>query len=94
MRLTQRQIQIIVQSVRRHLGATARMWLFGSRLDDQKRGGDVDIYVEAPPHPLMQELRLKLELEASLDMPVDLTVREPGAQAPIARIAKTGGVVL
>ena len=70
------------------------MWLFGSRLDDQKRGGDVDLYVETDMHTLMDEIRCKLQLEQSLDMPVDLIVNSRDEVTPIAQIAKMTGVAL
>jgi predicted nucleotidyltransferase len=94
MRLTTEQGRFIAQSVRRHLGADSRIWLFGSRLDDSLRGGDLDLYVETPPHPLRNELRCKIELEESLDMPVDLIVRRSGDDSPIACITKNEGVSL
>jgi len=92
MRLTPEQTRAIFGSVQRHLGESARIWLFGSRLDDKKKGGDLDLYVEADVHSLRKELRCKIELEELLDMPVDLVVRGFGENAPIARIAKSEGV--
>lgn len=94
MRLTPQQAQCITQSVHRHLGENARTWLFGSRLHDEQRGGDVDLYVEADQQSLMHEVRCKLQLKEALDMPVDLIVRPPGDSTPIAQIAKTEGVPL
>jgi predicted nucleotidyltransferase len=75
MRLTEKQTQLIVQGVQRHLGPASRIWLFGSRVDDAKKGGDIDLFVETEAHPLRNELRCKIELEEALDMPVDLIVR-------------------
>lgn len=80
-----------MQGVKRHLGPHAAVWLFGSRTDDSKKGGDVDLYVEAEPHALRDELRCKIELEEELDMPVDLLVRSFQEDSPIARIAKKQG---
>lgn len=94
MRISAADADFIVQGVRRHLGDQAGVWVFGSRLDDEKRGGDLDLYVEAPPHSLMDEVRCKLQLEEALDMPIDLVVRAPGDQSAIARIAKIEGVAL
>lgn len=94
MRLNDQQAQAISDNVHRYLGEHARIWLFGSRLDAKKRGGDVDIYVEAPPHALMDELRCKIQLEEALGLPVDLIVRANGDDAPIARIAKKEGIML
>jgi predicted nucleotidyltransferase len=94
MRLTTEQTQAIVHSVRQHLGPAPQIWLFGSRLDDRKKGGDVDLYVETEAHPLRNELRCKIDLEERLDIPVDLIVRDFGENSPIAGIAKRDGVRL
>ncbi len=46
MRLKQTEIQAITQAVQAHLnGASAHLYLFGSRLDDAKRGGDIDLLI-------------------------------------------------
>lgn len=82
---------MICQQIHLHLGDSATIWLFGSRLDDQKRGGDVDLYVEAAAHTLLDEIRCKIKLEETLDMPVDLIVRRPVDNSIIAKIAKTQG---
>lgn len=91
MRLTEQQTQLIVRGVQRHLGPRSRIWLFGSRLDDAKRGGDIDLFVETEQQPLRNELRCKIELEETLDMPVDLIVRGFEQHSPIAGIAKSEG---
>ncbi len=82
---------MICQQIHHHFGDSATIWLFGSRLDDRKRGGDVDLYVEAAPHTLLDEIRCKINIEESLNMPVDLIVRQPVDRSLIARIAKTQG---
>ena len=94
MRLSPDQVQAIRQTAHRVLGAGAAIWLFGSRLDDRVKGGDVDLYVEAEPHPLLDEIRCKVELEESLNLPVDLIVRAPLDGSLIAQIAKTQGARL
>ena len=91
MRLSPFQSQMICQQIHRHLGDGAVIWLFGSRLDDHKKGGDVDLYVEASYHTLLDEIRCKIKLEESLDMPVDLIVRHPAENSIIAKIAKSQG---
>jgi predicted nucleotidyltransferase len=46
MRITQHQREIIVATIRSECGQQARVHLFGSRLDDNARGGDLDLLVE------------------------------------------------
>lgn len=46
MRLSSSQAKTIKDTVTRVVDSGARVWLFGSRLDDALRGGDIDLYVE------------------------------------------------
>ncbi len=95
MRLTPDQTQAIRQAIQRHMGKNARIWLFGSRVNDNRRGGDVDLYVEPETAPdLTTRLRCKGELADALDLNVDLIVQQPDRDLPIYRIAKRSGVPL
>lgn len=95
MRLTPEQAELIRCRVRRHLGAQARIWLFGSRVDDHRRGGDVDLYVEPQtPASLVEGLRCRGALADELDLAVDLIIQQPGRDLPIYRIARQSGVAL
>ena len=92
MRLTPDQAQAIRQRIHTHMGKHARIWLFGSRVDDSRRGGDVDLYVEPETAPdLTARLRCKSELADVLDLDVDLIVQQPDQDLPIYRIAKRSG---
>lgn len=91
MRLTQAQQEVIRATCLAAFNADANIWLFGSRLDNTQRGGDVDLYVETGKHRLVDELRCKIRLEDQLQIPVDLIVRKPFDTSPIAIIAKHQG---
>jgi len=45
MRLSDDEQNVIKTIIAANFGAEAEIWLFGSRVDDKKRGGDVDLYV-------------------------------------------------
>lgn len=48
MRLTAEQADAIRRVVREEAGSDAAVRLFGSRLDDDARGGDVDLLLQIP----------------------------------------------
>jgi len=45
MRLKQFQIDSINKLAKKHFGQGATVYLFGSRTNDQKRGGDIDLLI-------------------------------------------------
>ncbi len=96
MRLTQDEQTVIKRIVADVFGEDAVLWLFGSRVDDAKRGGDVDLYVIPVQHDdlFMKRVTCLGRLEAALPYPVDLVVNEPGRDLPIYRIAQAEGVRL
>jgi predicted nucleotidyltransferase len=67
MRLSPDQQATIVHCARQQFGAGARVLVFGSRLDDAARGGDVDLLVEsATPPTLRQRALATLAMEQAL----------------------------
>jgi predicted nucleotidyltransferase len=94
MRLTPAQIDTIQSTVHAVLGEAAQVTLFGSRVNDQQKGGDVDLYVETAQPDLMKKIRCKVSLQDQLDLPVDLIVKPHGDCSPIAMIAKQEGIRL
>lgn len=95
MRINIAQRQSILRETRQSFGEDARVWLFGSRADDARRGGDVDLYVETnQSHQVTAELLCKIAIEESLDLHVDLVVNDHTDSKTIFEIAKSTGVQL
>jgi len=46
LRLSVNQIQKIKNTAIRVFGIGTKVFLFGSRIDDQKKGGDIDLYIK------------------------------------------------
>jgi uncharacterized protein len=46
MRLSQFEIENINILAKKHFGQGAIVFLFGSRTNDQKRGGDIDLFIQ------------------------------------------------
>lgn len=63
--------------------------VFGSRLDNSRKGGDLDLVVESEQrHGIIQKADLKIALERVLGLPVDvLLVTRNGSQSVFERLA-------
>ncbi|MBK6637710.1 MAG: nucleotidyltransferase domain-containing protein [Rhodocyclaceae bacterium] len=96
MRLSTSHQQIILDTVRKIAGAEASVVLFGSRTDDARRGGDIDLLIESPTPPdLLQKALIKNQLEALLQLPVDVIAKNSHAKpSPFQAIALHTGVRL
>lgn len=81
MRISQQTQQIIRDTVREVFGVDANVKLFGSRINDDARGGDIDLLVELPT--IAAEIERKtMQLTARLqlrigDQPIDVLVLDP-----------------
>ncbi|MCU0833417.1 MAG: nucleotidyltransferase domain-containing protein [Chromatiaceae bacterium] len=99
MRLTEDQRAIIRDAVQRTLGNGARVWLFGSRVDDEAKGGDIDLYVEvegSASDALERQIQLYAALQRALGMQrIDVVVHRQGEpKRPIDVEARRTGVRL
>lgn len=96
MRLTREQIRLIIQTVSRLGSGPAEVYLFGSRLDDHARGGDIDLLVVGDTAlGLIDRARLKLELETSIGVPVDIVAQgRDELPTPFQTIARSRAVRL
>ena len=70
MRLSSLQMDAIRQAATQLAGSTARVWLFGSRVQDDARGGDVDLLLELDV-PLDEPAQLSARLAAKVSRAMD-----------------------
>lgn len=99
MRLAAEQIGHIVSATRELLGPQVRVWLFGSRVDDTRRGGDIDLLVEADHHieqPVWAAAQLTARLQRRLgERRIDVLVTDPTMHPePIHDVARSQGQLL
>ena len=99
MRLLPQHIDSIKQHTLGIFGPYAVVRLFGSRLDDAARGGDVDLHVDCPTaleSPAAAIARLSVACSRAMSgRKVDVLLSAPGLQEqPIHRVARQEGVVL
>jgi predicted nucleotidyltransferase len=73
MRLTRDQISVILDVTSGIGGRDTDVLLFGSRLDDLARGGDVDLAIETDVGlSVLERAEIKAKLKARLGLPVDI----------------------
>jgi len=92
-------MQTIREVVRRECGSTARVRLFGSRLDDTRRGGDVDLLIELDnpvERPALLSARLSALISRGLDgRSVDVVLSAPNlSRQAVHRVAEEQGQLL
>ena len=78
MRLTQSQRQVILNTGKQHFGEGCEIWLFGSRVDDSRKGGDIDLMVFPPKNAKMsyqEKLAFRSQLKRRLgDRKIDVLI--------------------
>lgn len=99
MRLTTDQIQAIRQTTQRVLGIDARVSLFGSRVSDDYKGGDIDLFFETEavlPNRANVICQLYGALTMALgDRKIDVLLKDANTpSAPVFEIAKRTGILL
>ena len=73
MRLTENEIKFIKETINKYL--PSKIYVFGSRLDDNKKGGDLDLYLIPKIKPSLDKIGLiKMILEEKLLLKVDIVI--------------------
>lgn len=99
MRISQEQCRAIGRLAREVAGERACVRLYGSRLDEQARGGDVDLFLELPfpvENPALTAARLSARVSRLFrGRRVDVLIAAPNLeQLPIHEVARRQGVLL
>jgi len=99
VRLNPQQIETIHQATEELTGADTKISLFGSRVDDNARGGDIDLLVEIM-HPVDEPVWLTAMLSGRISrmlggQKVDVVLMAPNIKRfPIHEIAQKEGIAL
>jgi predicted nucleotidyltransferase len=101
MRLSISEINIIKNVACEVWGDQAMIYLFGSRTDDSKKGGDIDLFVDLeeeqePKRIMLQKAEFLGKLDILLgEQKIDLLVRTHyNNHLPIIKTARLNGVAL
>jgi uncharacterized protein len=93
VRLTDRERDTIVSAVHRY-DVQAQVYLFGSRVDDAKKGGDIDLLVRSASIGPVERRRIRRSIcDAIGEQKIDILVAAD-LDDPIVRVAQRSGVLL
>ncbi len=93
MRLTKDE-KTVIQKVAEDIFGNAEVYLFGSRVDDSKKGGDIDLYIipEQNGDLLKKKIQFLISLKKKIgDQKIDVIVSED-PEREIEKEARCTGV--
>lgn len=93
MRISAKTISVLTDLAKKYFGEDAPVRLFGSRTNDNARGGDIDIQIVAPNATYRDEISFLAEVEKILDERVDLRVQRT-SDLLIDHVAAENGILL
>ena len=100
MRISEQEKTAIIKSAKNVFGKNIKVYLFGSRVDNNKKGGDIDIYIKLPePINSTDKLSKKISLNTVLinllgDQKFDIIVNDNTDDKLIYKVAEQEGVRL
>ena len=95
MRITENEKNVIIDAVK-SADPGAKVWLFGSRADDSKKGGDIDIAIfsEKLSKDVMKEIQVRRFICNRIgEQKIDIVTSSDGKEA-FFRLAVEEGVEL
>ena len=95
MRISEKEKAIIVEAVKR-ADPKAKVWLFGSRTDDNKKGGDIDLAIlsEIINRNAMKKLEIRRVICDTIgEQRIDIVTSKDGKEA-IFELALAEGIQL
>lgn len=75
MRLSKREIEAILQVAEDIYGTDVKVYLFGSRVDDSRRGGDIDLLVRttSAKKGILERVRMAARIKSLIgDQKIDI----------------------
>lgn len=96
MRLSSFEINTIKSSAKKYFGDDVQVLLFGSRVDDNKRGGDIDLYIINPLKKNIYQRKIKflVELQSLLgEQKIDVLIATDNSRL-IEQSALNTGIML
>ena len=93
MRLRPDEIKAIKEIIQ-SFDSEAKIWLYGSRTDDSKRGGDIDLLIFSKKINFSDKLKIKSQLYQKIgEQKIDILIARD-KKKPFVRIALENAVLI
>jgi predicted nucleotidyltransferase len=93
MRLSKTEKSAIIEAVTK-IDPDARIYLFGSRVDESKKGGDIDVLIFSQHLTFDDKINIKASISERIDeQKIDLVIAKD-AKAPFVKMILEQGVEL
>ena len=93
MRITEHEKKAIIDAVQ-SADPNAKVWLFGSRVDDNKKGGDIDIGILSLKVDVMEEIKIRQKIYDKIgEQKIDIVISKNGQEA-FFKFTVTKGILL
>ncbi|MDR2151190.1 MAG: nucleotidyltransferase domain-containing protein [Helicobacteraceae bacterium] len=95
MRISAYEKDTIIKAVEA-VDPSAKIWLFGSRADDSKKGGDIDIAIlsKAIDTDILQKIKIRRDICDKIgDQQIDILTSQNGEE-PFFKLAQANGRAL
>ena len=98
IRLEEAEIQVIKEVFQCYFQKGDHIWLFGSRVEPHKKGGDIDLYIEPLNYTdeiaeAKRNFRVNLQ-ERIGEQKIDIVIKRPGKHLYIYDVAKRGRSII
>lgn len=96
MRISKKYQNIIKENSKLFFGKKTKVYLFGSRTDDNKKGGDIDLFIEPDEKSNLLEKKIKYITRLNFllgEQKIDVVLSKE-TNTIIRNIAKKTGVLL
>jgi len=97
IRLTKEEINYIKEIAKDIFGKDVKVWIFGSRVNPNLKGGDIDLYIETAniDNLIDKKLTFLVRLKDKIgEQKIDLIIKPLGCNESICKEIKKSGVEL
>lgn len=97
MRLSKNEISVIKREAQKQFGVNAVVYIFGSRVDDKKKGGDIDVYIETglKEDLLLKKIQFLVDVKNQIgEQKIDVVLNNRTTDKYIFDVAKAEGIII